>query len=351
MEDKCVKKTLRIIGIMIAALACIFLLTFRNELKTITHIEKVNNYPFYKMDYAGDYGLDELLENGVSSDAELAQFATKKLLKGIPIKINVPNLGCTTFNVETKDHDHLFARNFDLTKDPTMIVKTHPKNGYKSISMVNPGIIGIKDGNISKLSKKVMLLVAPYIPLDGINEKGVSIAVLRLPDKPTNQKTNKTDITTTIAIRMVLDRASSVNQAVKLLSKYDMHSSANTAYHFQIADQKGNSAVVEYVDNHLKILSSKKQPQVATNFYLSPGAHYMKGNGQDRYVVVKNRLKSKDNTLSTSQAMSLLQDVHMEKNSKNKMETQWSTVYNLDQKTMELVIGHNPKNKYTYQVN
>lgn len=350
MEDKCVKKTLRIIGIMIAALACIFLLTFRNELKTITHIEKVNNYPFYKMDYAGDYGLDELLENGVSSDAELAQFATKKLLKGIPIKIKVPNLGCTTFNVETKAGDHLFARNFDLTKDPIMVVKTHPKNGYKSISMVNPGIIGVKDGNIAKLSKKVMLLVAPYIPLDGMNEKGVSIAVLRLPDKPTNQQTNKTDITTTIAIRMVLDRASSVNKAIKLLEKYDMHSSANTAYHFQIADKQGHSAVVEYVDNHLKILSSKKQPQVATNFYLSPGAQYMEGNGQDRYAKVKNQLKQKDNTLSTTQAMSLLQEVHMEKNAKNQMETQWSSVYNLDQKTMTLVIGHNLKNKYTYQL-
>ena len=42
-----------------------------------------------------------------------------------------------------------------------------------------------------------------------------------------------------------------------MLEQYDMHSSAGSCYHFQIADAGGNSAVVEYVDNELVVLKAE----------------------------------------------------------------------------------------------
>ena len=43
---------------------------------------------------------------------------------------------------------------------------------------------------------------------------GLTIGVLQLNVEPTQQDTEKTDITTTSAIRMVLDKAATVDEAV-----------------------------------------------------------------------------------------------------------------------------------------
>ena len=64
---------------------------FGNELKTLDSIKKIDEYPLYTMDYAGDYGIDEFLEQGgASNDAELIDFVVGRLLKGLPIEIELP---------------------------------------------------------------------------------------------------------------------------------------------------------------------------------------------------------------------------------------------------------------------
>ena len=59
-----------------------------------------------------------------------------------------------------------------------------------------------------------MTLAAPYAPLDGMNEKGLAVGVLLIDTKPTNQNTKKVDITTTTAIRLMLDKAKNVDEAL-----------------------------------------------------------------------------------------------------------------------------------------
>ena len=51
---------------------------------------------------------------------------------------------------------------------------------------------------------------APYFPLDGINEKGLAVGVLQLQAEATNQNTEKVDVDTTLAIRILLDKAANV---------------------------------------------------------------------------------------------------------------------------------------------
>ncbi len=41
---------------------------FRSEIKTVNSIKKVDDYGFYTMEYAGDYGFDEFLTVGASND-------------------------------------------------------------------------------------------------------------------------------------------------------------------------------------------------------------------------------------------------------------------------------------------
>lgn len=272
------KKILMWCGLLLLILVVGGGLLLRNELTTLATMKKINNKPFYEMNYRGDYALDKLLKKGVNNDQELADFATGQLLHGLPVKIKVPNLGCTTFNAKTPEGKATFARNFDLDDAPVMVVRTKPKNAYESISVVDPGLLGIKSNEMNQTMARLMTLVAPYIPLDGLNEKGLSAAVLELDGPTTNQQTDKPGINTSVAIRMILDKAKTTDEAVKLLEKYDMHSSAKATYHFQIADRQGKSVIVEYINNKMQVLPADKSYQVATNFYLSPDK-YNQGSG------------------------------------------------------------------------
>ena len=87
-------------------------------------------------------------------------------------------------------------------------------------------------------------LLAPFICLDGMNEKGVSIAVLTLDSKPVHHHSGKPTIATTLAIRLVLDKAATTEEAVALLRGYDMFASSGRDYHFYITDANGDDIAV-----------------------------------------------------------------------------------------------------------
>ncbi|WP_429971042.1 linear amide C-N hydrolase [Fructilactobacillus sp. Tb1] len=353
MKKKIKYLVLGIIGILVVCILGL-LFWFHDELQTLSSVKKVSNYPAYTMTYKNDYNLDGLLKQGVSNDSELIQFASKQLLKGLPLTIKVPKVGCTTFATSTPNGQHLFGRNFDLEYSPSMLVKTAPKNGYKSISMVDLRFLGLTKNSMNNPKKKLITLAAPYIPFDGINEKGVSAAVLWVPDKTTNQKTkNKPNITTSVAIRMILDKAKDTNQAISLLKKYNMHASANGCYHFQINDAKGKSVIVEYENNKMSVLPQNGESQVLTNFYKTKGNKYLQGDGHDRYEVVEQKLKESHGKLTEKQAMKLLDAAHNGpgKHFKEVSNTQWSVVYNNTKKTADVVVGRNYNQVRHYSVN
>ena len=78
-----------------------------------------------------------------------------------------------------------------------------------------------------------------------MNEKGVSIAVLTLDSEPVNQDTGKQKILRPLAIRLVLDRAATTQEAVDLLDSYDMFETSGRDYHFFVTDAAGDARVIE----------------------------------------------------------------------------------------------------------
>ena len=329
---------------------------FGHELATLGSIEKVNDYPLYTMTYDGDYGIDEFIaQGGASNDGELIQFVVNRIMKGLPITIDLPDLACSTFNAMTPEGDALFGRNFDLSFSPGMLVRTDPADGYASVSMVNLGFLGYGEDKLPEdLVSSLTTLAAPYAPLDGMNEAGLAVGVLLIDTDPTDQQTDKVDITTTTAIRMMLDSCATVDEAVALLEQYDMHSSANSCYHFQIADASGASVVVEYIGNEMSVLEPGDATtmgalsgaagvtyQAATNFLLTPG-EYDFGHGQDRYETLMSTLSAASGVLAEDEAMDLLAAVAQEPHLNSRGEesaTQWSVVYNLDDLTASVVMG------------
>ena len=357
--ENIMKKKLKIIGISTLALILVLVIgigtVFFGEIRTLASFKQLNEHPFYEMTYYADYNLDEFLINGAATDDELVSFVTKQILKGVSFDVN-PDGACSTFVATNLEDENLFGRNFDYVHSIGLIVRTQPKNGYESISLVNLNHLGLSLENMptKNFINRVITLAAPYAPLDGMNEKGLAIGVLVIEDGKVHQNTGKVPITTTSAIRMVLDKAATVDEAIELLKNYDMNSSGETGYHFQIADATGNTAVIEYINNEMHVLTKEEGHTAATNFVLYNGMN--SGYGQDRYEKIKAKQEETNGIMSEDEAMDLLLSVpaqgmrEIEGGEGIPSDTQWSCVYNLDDLTLQICTTRDKSRTYNYSL-
>ena len=328
------KKTVRhiIIGIGLLWLIIIIaaLVLFRNELRSLMSLEKVDKYGMYQMTYYGDYGFDEFLEVGARNDADIEAFVTKRLLKGLPINLGVTGDGCTAFVVKNESGDILFGRNFDFLYAPSLQLYTAPNNGYASVSTVNLAFAGYSGDNLPDGSffNTFLTLAAPFLPFDGMNEKGLAIALLAVPKAEVPYNPDKITLNTTTAIRLVLDKAATVEEAIELLKQYNIYFSGGIECHYLIADASGHSVIVEYVNQELCVVESETEYQIASNFIAYNGLNIGEGFTEfERYDRVQNAIEENNGILEVSGAIQLLADVGVFDGDIDKL--QWSVLYNL----------------------
>lgn len=328
------KKTVRhiIIGIGLLWLIIIIaaLVLFRNELRSLMSLEKVDKYGMYQMTYYGDYGFDEFLEVGARNDADIKAFVTKRLLKGLPINLGVTGDGCTAFVVKNESGDILFGRNFDFLYAPSLQLYTAPNNGYASVSTVNLAFAGYSGDNLPDGSffNTFLTLAAPFLPFDGMNEKGLAIALLAVPKAEVPYNPDKITLNTTTAIRLVLDKAATVEEAIELLKQYNIYFSGGIECHYLIADASGHSVIVEYVNQELCVVESETEYQIASNFIAYNGLNIGEGFTEfERYDRVQNAIEENNGILEVSGAIQLLADVGVFDGDIDKL--QWSVLYNL----------------------
>jgi len=296
--------------------------------------------------YDGDYGFDEFLEQGgARKDSDVVSFMMKYLgadaLTGMSFQDL--NFGCSSISVKDEKNEYIFGRNFDWMPCNALIVKTESEGDYVSISTVNLDfIVGIP---LASLPKQILAEIVQYAPLDGMNEKGFVVSVNMIQDSDTiDQNTDRPDITTTTAIRLLLNKAASVEEALSILSEYDLHASMNYMVHFAMADTSGRSVVVEYVNNEMVVTETK----VVTNFYLAQGEKQGIGTKQshERYDILTKLLETNP-LLGMDDIKNALSSVS--KNNFTGFETtEWSIVFN--QTTGEVNYYHreNFNNKYTF---
>lgn len=320
---------------------------------TLASLQKVDE-ELYTMEYHGDYALDALLEEGAGSMEALGKQISRQVLYGLPFQHPVIRLACSTFAAETPDGDHIMGRNMDLSTAQNIIVRTTPENGYASLSMASGELLGYVDPVPDSMVGQLHLLAAPYFPLDGINETGFSISIMMLTDDPVHQDTGKTDITTTMVIRMLLDKAASVEEAIALLEGYDLHTIANTNFHYLMADASGDSAVIEYVEGKMQVLRQEPYGQISTNFYLSPDVHEEERDGGDRFDVLKAAMDENKGIVTYDQAWKMLESAQMndeyDEATGIHFFTGYSIVYNNSQHTMDVVVNMDWGTVYSYSV-
>lgn len=301
------KKTIKVILAVVLAVVLLgagaFGVLYAGRIKTMSSIQKITDYSdgynLYRMNVDYDYQLDDIIKRGITDDQSMIDAILAEALPLLPVKIKAPKFGCTAFTLTDENGQTHMGRNYDFKRDTSaMLVYCTPKNGYKSVAFAALDNVSanVPDEN---LKKKLASLTAPFICLDGMNEKGVSIAVLTLDSTPVHHDTGKPTIATTLAIRLVLDRAATTQEAVDLLRGYDMFASSGRDYHFYITDASGDGRVVEYdCDSPTRELVDTKIEAI-TNFYaiykekvLPNQKNGIYGHGRERYDAVMEVLET-----------------------------------------------------------
>lgn len=352
---------LGIIGIILI-FVLIFVCIYATRFSTINSIKKIttneDGYDLYTMEIKYDYSIEDIIDYGIKNNQDMFDAILDESLPLIPVSMEAPSFGCSAFNMTTTDGNQLMGRNYDFKKNTSaMLVYCSPKNGYKSIAFA--ALNNVKaDKPLSSISKKLATLTTPFICLDGINEKGVSIAVLVVDSDPVFQQTGKSTIFTTLAIRLVLDRAATTEEAIELLKQYDMFASSGKDYHFYINDASGNGKVVEWdCESETRELVATSV-DVVTNFYtiyadkVLPNQRNGKyGHGKERYEAIKNVLEEQKGNYTYTTAWdaikSAAQDPSEDEITSN---TQWSIVFDNTNLTAEIVIRRNWDDVHKYNV-
>lgn len=333
-------------------------------LRTLRSLRRPGDGLYWQIDCFGDYRLRDFLAVGARNERELLRFLKRTFLPWVPLPMpRVPDFGCSTFTARTPEGHVLFGRSFDLNQfSPPLSVRTRPADGYASISTTSLQFLGYSERRLpTSLLRSLPLLAAPYVPVDGVNERGFAVAVLLVPgEKPVHQETGKIPITTTTSVRLLLDRAATVDEALDLLARYDMHHAIGSAFHFHLADASGASAVVEWgPDGAARVIRAATSvperkrpvrsvadapdssgaapfvPQVCTNFRLDARpAEPSSRLGTDRFDLLRDALATSGGLLpSPDAAMDLLAAVAHPRTEWNTGDltagTQWSAVFDL----------------------
>lgn len=340
---KLAKALFTIICILLIGLLVLYVF-FGGQVRTVASVKKVDE-GIYQAKYSADYKLDDLLKADVGSIDEFMSWISDNMFFGLPLDAVYSRFACTAFIAQNPEGDYIMGRNYDYVKTDTMLVYSAPEDGYESIAVSDLHLMGVGSLPITSADGpygKLVSLVSPYTITEGVNEKGLGVAILELKDKEIHQDNGKPDVLLFVAVRMLLDKAANVDEAVKMLGDYDIHTFFNSSFHLFISDSSGDSAVVEWIDGKMNVLDEK----YVTNFQLSKGEGYGKGAGQQRYETVKKKLAETDSILTEEEAMSLLRDARIDWN--GKWGTQWSVVTNLKNFSLDICLDNNFEKVYEF---
>lgn len=287
----------------------------------------------YYIEYHGNDGFGRLMKNGgIKNPEDLSRYITLFLSKGFSrapkTSTAAHDYGCSTLTASTEDGRFLMGRNFDYPSATGMILHEYPRHGYESVSTFNVEFYGFGEGWKPEGFKNGYLsLSGLFFALDGINEKGLAVADLMAGDDvETHQDTGKPALTTTSALRYILNKAATVEEALGILRNIDMNSDIGSAHHYAIADASGRSVVVEYVNDRMTVIET---PAVA-NHYLCPEKKDVGLAGWDhRYEMLCHEYEKNGGVMEEGMLLDAIRNASQPPHGKEFLGTAWTMLMDL----------------------
>jgi hypothetical protein len=278
-----------------------------NQIRTLGSLRKVDGYPLYTMTYYGGYNV----------------FGPQVV---VPSRVTAggDRWACSLFAAFGNPLHAVYGRNFDWQFSPSVLLFTHPPDGFASVSMVDIAYLGFGSNDVAALSissKSANLLNAPLLPFDGMNEYGLTIGMAAVPDAKEPVDARKPTLGSLHIVRLMLDHARNTDEAIAILQAYNIDFSGGPSLHYLIADPSGHAATVELKDGAVEAVRNTVPWQITTNFYLAGASDAVKA-GDWRYNTANTWLEGKQGSITPENAMQLLARVRQ-------TITQWSIVYDM----------------------
>ncbi len=313
--------------------------SWENAVATVKAVEGVPNV--YSAEFDGEYFLTNAINANLKDAGELLAYLSNNMPgwktvseSNSTFKINVKGVACSSIVAKNKTEGtsgYIFGRNFDWDEGPSLILHTKPIDGYESVSTCYLPFVDEGWNEIDATTQKFEAISCVYVPMDGMNEKGLYIANLQndtYPVMPEEGDTTKKYVQTTVAIRYILDKAATVDEAVAWLKTINMcpvyaDMGDMPDYHFAIADNSGKYVVVEWIEGELKTVESR----VVTNHSLvnplpDPGTlpENMDLGTYNRYDSLKATGEAKNWEMTSEEIKDALADVQ-------RSNSVWSAVF------------------------
>lgn len=289
-----------------------------DEAATLDSLVKIDDYPLYTMRYHGSYDLP-----GSSGSTSIRQ--------GQPA-----DWACSLFAVLGNEDNMLYGRNFDWHYSPAVLLYTNPSDGYASASMVDIAYLGFDGPQAADilelpLVERRSLLDAPYLPFDGMNEAGLVIGMAAVPAGGMRPDPAKETVDSLGIIRLMLDRAANVDEALDIIRNYNIDMEGGPPLHYLVADASGVSILLEFYRGEMVVIPAEQDWHAATNFLQSSAGDSITGQCS-RYDQITTVLSEAEGQLNAADSMGLLQDV-------SQVNTQWSIIYGITSMQIRLVMG------------
>jgi hypothetical protein len=204
-----------------------------------------------------------------------------------------------------------------MTGDPYLI-EMRPDKGYASLYMGSYDLLG---GCI-----------------DGMNEKGVAVALLADDVSPNKQPSLNIGLRELTLTRYVLDRCATAKEARSLLANLPYHYMFIPC-HYIICDARGDSFVWEVTADGKQrfIVDGKGKPQIATNHLLSKfGTENLpEGNSFDRFRRLTSEVSSRKAKVTPIEVLTINHCVAVPKEASD-AATLWHSVYDLKDRKVKI---------------
>ena len=213
----------------------------------------------YYMDYTGDY-------------------YTPKVMDSLR-KVGYIDPGCSSFFTHNPQGEPLSCRNYDYPhriskEDRTLtglnvVLHCKPEGKYESIALADaiwcdPENPLLRAGGPDQEGFTTDLLdILPYECMDGINEKGLFVSIMRVDIKPGDEPA-RFGAAASMLVRYMLDDCANVEEAIAKVDTAIVTPEDWQACHVFVTDAEGRYAVIESRNSEVSVIECP----VVTNFYL-----------------------------------------------------------------------------------
>jgi choloylglycine hydrolase len=174
-----------------------------------------------------------------------------------------------------------------------------------------------------------------------MNEYGLAVGMMAVSRAEPHYDPDRPTISSLEAIRLMLDFAKDVEEAVTLLGQYNIDFIGGPPLHYLIADSLGNSVVVEFINGEMILLEREDPWQVSTNFLISIEEPVESTSSCWRYNTAFDALQESQGNITADEGMAILETVAQS-------NTIWSILYNQSTGEISLSVGRDFQDPHSF---